>query len=80
MSDPVSSLSKYFNGQHYFSLGAPLSGRDISSRKHACVILTPLSPFYIVELGFTGVYIVVLVSAREGGLWVLVGAASARRF
>ena len=36
--------------------------RDMSSRKHAYIILTPLQPhFYIVKLGFTGVYIIFLI-------------------
>ena len=41
----------------------------------------PLKPhFYIVKLGFTGVYIIFLISDQKHGLWVLVRAASARRF
>ena len=41
----------------------------------------PLKPhFYIVKLGFTGVYIIFLVSAQKHRLWVLVRTASARRF
>ena len=36
-----------------------------SSRKHTYIILTPLKPhFYIVKLGFTGVYIIFLISAQ----------------
>ena len=32
----------------------------------------PLKPhFYIVKLGFTGVYIILLISARKHRLWVL---------
>ena len=33
------------------------------SRKHAYITLTPLYHFYIVKLGFTGVYIIFLISA-----------------
>ena len=41
----------------------------------------PLKPhFYIVKLGFTGVYIIFLISAQKHRLWVLVGTASSRRF
>ena len=41
----------------------------------------PLQPhLYIVELGFTGVYIIFLISAQKHRLWVLVRTASARRF
>ena len=36
------------------------------SRKHAYIILTPLKPhFYIVKLGFTGVYIIFLIFAQN---------------
>ena len=38
----------------------------MSSRKHAYIILTPHEPhFYIVKLGFTGVYIIFLISAQN---------------
>ena len=38
----------------------------ISSRKHAYISLTPLKPhIYIVKLGFTGVYIIFLISAQN---------------
>ena len=41
----------------------------------------PLKPhFYIVKLGFTGVYIIFLVSDQKHRLWVLVRIASPRRF
>ena len=41
----------------------------------------PLKPhFYIVKLGFTGVYIIFLISAKKHRLWVLVRTASTRRF
>ena len=41
----------------------------------------PLQPhFYIVKLGFTGVYIIFLISARKHRLWELVRTASPRRF
>ena len=37
----------------------------VTSRKHAYIILTPLKPlFYIVKLGFTGIYIIFLISAK----------------
>ena len=51
------------------------------SRKHTYIILTPLNPyFYIVKLGFTGIYITFLISAQKHRLWVLVRTASTRRF
>ena len=38
----------------------------------------PLKPhFYIVKLGFTGVYIIFFISAQKHRLWVLVRTASA---
>ena len=36
--------------------------------------------FYIVKLGFTGVYLIFLISAQKHRLWVLVRTASLRRF
>ena len=39
----------------------------------------PLKPhFYIEKLGFTGVYIIFLISAQKHRLWVLVRTASPR--
>ena len=38
------------------------------------------SHFYIVKLGFTGVYIIFLISAQKHRLWVLVRTASSRQF
>ena len=41
----------------------------------------PLKPhFYIVKLGFTGVYIIFLILLKKHRLWVLVRTASGRRF
>ena len=41
----------------------------------------PLKPhFYLVKMGFTGVYIIFLISAQKHRLWVLVRTASSRRF
>ena len=43
--------------------------------------IDPLKPhFYSVKLGFTGVYIIFLISAQKHRLWVLVWTASLRRF
>ena len=43
--------------------------------------IDPLKPhFYIVKLGFTGVYIIFLISVQKHRLWVLVRTASPRRF
>ena len=41
----------------------------------------PLKPILnIVKLGFTGVYIIFLISAQKHRLWVLVRTVSLRRF
>ena len=40
----------------------------------------PLTRFYAVKLGFKGVYISFLISAKKHRLWVLVRTASTRRF
>ena len=43
--------------------------------------IDPLKPhFYIVKLGFTGVYIIFLISAQKHRVWVLVRTTSLRRF
>ena len=42
------------------------NGRANPSRKHAYIILTSLNPLiYIVKLGFTGIYIIFLISAQK---------------
>ena len=52
-----------------------------SPRKHAFKIFDPLKPhFYIVKLGFTGIYIICIISAQKHRLWALVRTASPRRF
>ena len=57
--------------------------------KHIMYIITktrlynfdPLKPhFYTVKLGFTGVYIIFLISAQKHRLWVLIRTASVRQF
>ena len=60
---------------------------DLASVLESCITKTylynfdPLKPhFYIVKLGFTGVYIIFLISAQKHRLWVLVRTALARRF
>ena len=52
-----------------------------SSLKHAYIMLNPLKPtFYIVKLGFTGVYIFFLISAQKHRLWVLVRTAGSNEY
>ena len=38
---------------------------DVALRKHAYVILTPQTPLLYEKLGFTGVYIIFLISAKN---------------
>ena len=65
------TLKKWLFEQHFvciphYSHRSPLNGHYITSRKHAYIILTPLKPhFYIVKLGFTGVYIIFLISVKN---------------
>ena len=56
-------------------------------KKCVCITKTclynfdPLNPhFYIVKLGFTGVYIIFLISAQKHILWVLVRTTSPRQY
>ena len=56
-------------------------GRTMVITKTCLYNFDPLKPiFYIVKLGFTGVYVIFLISAQKHILWVLVGTASPRRF
>ena len=56
---------------------------DQTARRHKLITKTclykvdPLKPHYIVKLGFTGIYIIGLISAQKHRLWVLVRTASA---
>ena len=67
-------------------LQCPLAGSEDTTKE--CIIaktslynVDPLKPqFYIVKLGFTGVYIIFLISAQKHRLRVLVRTASPRRF
>ena len=48
-----------------------------TSQKTRLYNFDPLIPhFYVVKLGFTGVYIIFLISAQTHRLWVLVRTAS----
>ena len=58
-----------------------MSGWKICITKTCLYNFDPLKPhFYIVKLGFTGVYIIFLISAQKHRLWVLVRTALSRRF
>ena len=53
---------------------------DLGITKTRLYNTDPLKPqFYIVQLGFTGVYIIFLISAQKHRLWVLIRTASPRR-
>ena len=54
---------------------------DSSITKTRLYNFDPLKPhFYIVKLGFTGVYIICLISTQKHILWVLVRTALSRQF
>ena len=63
----------------YVELGQRSPGQLIT--KSCLYNFDPLKPhFYVVKLGFTGVYIIFLISAQRHRLGVLVRTASLRRF
>ena len=68
----------YYAPRHYFAR----SGEHSPYTRKTCLYnFDPLKPhFYIVKLGFTGVYVNFLISAQKCRLWVLVRTASLRRF
>ena len=58
---------------HYFSV--------LSHHVRCLYNFDPLKPhFFIVKLGFAGVYIIFLIFARKHRLWVLIRTASSRGF
>ena len=66
---PVPGFSKFNPFDFYYITKTYLYNSD------------PIKPhFYIIKLGFTGVYIIFLISAQKHSLWVLVRTASPRRF
>ena len=59
--------------------GSPVKHQTVT--KTRLYNFDPLKPhFYTVKLGFTGVYIILLISAQKHRLWVLIRTASPRRF
>ena len=69
----------YHSGRNVFPSWRLCHGYIIT--KTCLYNVDPLKPhFYIVKLGFTGVYIIFLISAQKHRLWVLVRTASPRRF
>ena len=75
----VSNL-RLLRGQ--ISCSAELSMKKVLYIKKTCLYnFDPLKPhFYIVKLGFTGVYIIFVISAQKHRLQVLVRTALNRRF
>ena len=68
----------YFGSKQFISFK---SSPIINITKTCLYNFDPLKPhFYIVKLGFTGVYIIFLISCQKHRLWVLVRTASSRRF
>ena len=71
----------YDNGRTCSCIGHAEPRLTLTITKTCLYNLDPLKPhFYIVKLGFTGVYIFFLISAQKHRLWVLVRTASSRRF
>ena len=70
-----------------FSEGTWCEGKETEITKVDSITKTclynfdPLEPhFYIVKRGFTGVYIIFLISAQKHRLWVFVRTALPKRF
>ena len=75
------SFVTWAGAQHFLQDCIHSQRRLISITKTCLYNFDPLNPhFYIVKLGFTGVYIIFLISAQKHRLWVLVRTASTRRF
>ena len=83
---PICMTRRYYNCNYYrmyivksndshSSASESRCGKiDISITKTCLYNFDPLKPhFYIVKLGFTGVYNIFLISAQKHRLWVLVG-------
>ena len=72
----VPSRQKFYKHRIFFHVSM------LQSITKTCLYnFDPLKPhFYVVKLGFTGVYIIFLISAQKHRLWVLVRTASLRRF
>ena len=79
-------VSKFFSLRvDLFSEGDWCAGKQIGTHKNGLPCeksnVDPLKLHcYIVKLGFTGVYIIFLISVQKHRLWVLVRIASSRRF
>ena len=81
--DLSNTLNFNFVFKIFMSLGANFLGhRILAPITETCLCnFDPLKPhFYIVKLGFTGVYIIFLNFALKHTLWVLVRTASPRLF
>ena len=62
-SQGTETLIRFF---FFFFFFTDDTSNDIPSGKHTYIILTPIKPhFYIVKLGFTGVYIISLISVKK---------------
>ena len=71
--------AKYQDHRNYYMSLSSGDARTIT--KTYLYNFDPLKPhFYIVKLGFIGVYIIFIISAQRHRLWVLVRTASPRRF
>ena len=80
---PLCTLSIYY--QVSFSLSTHHTHQEKAQSRYIMKTrlynFDPLKPhFYIVKLGFTGVYIIFVISVKKHRLWVFVRTASTRRF
>ena len=68
--------------QMYLSQVIPMCAHSTCLSPKTCLYnFDPLKPyFYIVKLGFTGVYIIFLIFCSKNRLWVLIRTASLRQF
>ena len=82
-------ISDFYCPSFTFALGWKFSISHTHNRHIWLLVITktrlynvdPLKPrFYIAKLGFTGVYIIFLISAQKHRLWVLLRTASPRQF
>ena len=82
ITTPVAIPSTYYMFRLiWFHFNIPTLDTTLNITKSCLYNFDPLkSHFYIVKVGFTGVYIIFFISAQKHRLWVLVRTASSRRF
>ena len=77
----VVNSRKHFNDYVYFRRLRNRTLLHYITKARLYILLTPLNPtFNIVKFGFTGVYIIFLISVQKHRLWIFVKIASPKRF